>query len=262
MKRISPKTIAHAIVAFISLLLIFGNIYLVRSVDVFGSPLLFGLGLLAELILLVVFTYSLVRALKSPLHILESILLSAWGGILTNPYIKRLRKTKTPLSKWLTSRLDLKNPYGLLLTVGIAVSLLFFIGFSSILQGVWFHGPLTKVDSRVINLMPSIRTQLQTSFFRFVTFTANPESVLLMVILTGAILWRKRQRLAAGLLVASLVAEEGSAYVLKQLVGRMRPAQSLSLYRETSFSFPSGHTLSATVLFGLLSYLLYSSFKS
>jgi membrane-associated phospholipid phosphatase len=262
MKKINPKTIAHTIVAFITFLLILGTIYLVRSVDVFGSPLLFALGLLVELILVVVFAYSLVRALKTPLHLLGSVLLSAWSGILTNPYVKRVSKKKTPLNRWLTARLDPKNPFGLILAIGFAISLVFFIGFSGILQDVWFHEPLTRIDTRVVNLMPSIRTPLQTSFFRFITFTANSETVLLLVVLAGAILWRKRQRVMAGLLVAILIAEEGGAYVLKHLVGRMRPEQYLSLYKEDSFSFPSGHVLRATVLFGLLSYLLYRSFKS
>lgn len=261
-KRLSPKTIMYASTALMTFLLFIGNIYLVKSVDVFGSPLLFAVGLLLAIILVVVCIYSLVRALKTPLHILSSILLSAWAGILTNTYIKRLRKAKTPVAKWLCARLDRKNPIGLVLTIGVTVSLLFFVGFSGILQDVWFHEPLTRIDTRVVNLMPSIRTPLQTSFFRFVTFAANSETALVLVALTGAILWRKRQRIATGLLVVVMISEEGGAFVLKHLVGRMRPEQSLSLYKEDSFSFPSGHALRATVLFGLLSYFLYRSFKS
>lgn len=262
MKIISHKTIAHSCAAFTILLLILGNIYLVRSVDVFGSPLLFALGLIVELVLIVIFFYSLVRALKTPLHILSSLLVSAWGGIVTNPYVKRLKKTKTPLIKWLTARIDPKNPFGLILSVGVFVSVFFFIGFSGILQDVWFHEPLTRIDTRVVNLMPSIRTPLQTSFFRFITFTANPESVLLLIAVAFAVLWRKRQRVMAGLLILILIAEQGSAFVLKQLVGRMRPERYLSLYKEDSFSFPSGHALAATVLFGALAYLLFRAFKS
>lgn len=262
MKVINPKTMLHAAVAFISLLLILANTTLVRSVDVFGSPFFFAIGLLVELLLLVVFAYSLIRALQTPLRILGSILLSAWSGILTNPYVKRIRKTESPIYRWIAARLNPKNPYGLVLTVGVVISFIFFIGFSRISQDVWFHEPLTKIDTRVVNLMPSIRTPLQTSFFRFVTYTAELPSVLLLVLLAGGISWWKRQRLATGLLVLALIAEEGSAFVLKHLVGRMRPAQSLSLIKEDSFSFPSGHVLRATVLFGLLTYLLFRSFRS
>jgi membrane-associated phospholipid phosphatase len=262
MKRVSPKTILHTAAALIALLLILANTTVVRSVDVFGSPFFFAIGLLVELILLVVYVYSLVVALRTPLRILGSILLSAWGGALTNPYVKQLRRTKSSAYKWTIARLNLKNPFGLYLTIGIAIALVFLVGFSGILQDVWFHKPLTKIDVRVVNLMPSIRTPIQTSFFRFITFTAEIPSVLLLILVASGILWQKRQRVAAGLLVVALVAEEASAFVLKHLVGRLRPAQSLSLIKEDSFSFPSGHVLRATVLFGLLAYLLYRSFKS
>ncbi len=261
-KKVSVKTITYALGALTSFMLILGNAYLVKSVDVFGSPLLFAIGLLLELILLVVFAYCLVRALRTPLRIIGSILVSAWSGILTNAYVKRVRKIDTPLAKWLTARLDHKNPFGLLLTCGIVLATFFLIGFSGILQDVWFHEALSRIDTRVVNLMPSIRTPLQTSFFRFLTFTANSETVVLIVLLAGAILRFRRQRVAAALFGLLLIAEEGTAYVLKHLIGRMRPVQSLSLYKEDSFSFPSGHVLRATVLFGLLSYLLYRSFKS
>ncbi len=262
MKTVSSKTIVHALFALVTLLLILANTSLVKSVDVFGSPFFFAIGLLVELLLLVVFAYSLIRALHTPLHILGSILISAWIGIQTNPYVKRVRRIKSPIYKWVTARLNPKNPYGLVLTVGVVIAVVFFIGFSRISQDVWFHEPLTKIDARVVNLMPSIRTPLQTSFFRFVTFTAEILSILLLILLSCIILWRKQQKLAIGLLLFAFAAEEGSAFVLKHLIGRIRPAQSLSLIKEDSFSFPSGHVLRATVIFGLLSYLLYRSFKS
>jgi membrane-associated phospholipid phosphatase len=262
MKKIDPKTVIHSIVAFLSFLSLFGNVYLVSTVDDFASPLLFALGLVIELLLLVIFAYSFVRSLKQPLHILASVLLSAWGGMLTNPYVKRVSESKNLAKSWLKARLDRKNPFGLLLTFGVVVSLDFFINFVGILREVETHGPITRIDTRVINLMPSIRTPLQTSFFRFITFTANYEIILLLVVLVGAILWRKRQAMLAGAFVAAVIAEEIVAYALKHLVGRMRPSPSFSDYQANSFSFPSGHVLRASVLFGFLSYLLYRSVKS
>lgn len=258
----NPKAIAYSVMAGVAFLLTIANVYVVKSFDVFGSPLLFALGLVLEIILIIVYVYNVVRALKAPIHIVGSILQSAWCGMLANPYVLRFRKHKNPVIKWATSRLDDTNPYGLRLTMGIALSLLFLAGFGNILINVWFHAPLSRVDMRVLNLMPTIRTPLQTSFFRFVTFSANSETVLLLVVLAGIVLWRKRQRVMAGLFVAVLIAEEGGTYILKHIVGRMRPERYLSLYKEDSYSFPSGHVLRATVIFGLFSYLLYRSFKS
>jgi membrane-associated phospholipid phosphatase len=262
MKRIDPKTVFHSIVALFAFLSLISNVYLVRNVDVFRSPLLFAVGLLLELLLIVIFAYSSVRALKGPLRIFFSLLVSAWEGILTNPYVKQVRESKTPLKRWLTARLDHKNSVGLRLTIGIAISLEFLTNFFGILRDVVIQGPLTRIDTRVINLMPSVRTPLQTSFFRIITFTANFETILLLVVLVGVILLRKRQGLLAGTFVVAVFAEEIIAYALKHLVGRVRPSSSFSDYNASGFSFPSGHVLRASVLFGLLSYLLYRSFKS
>jgi uncharacterized membrane protein len=116
-----PKTMAYSMSTLISLLLMFGTAYAVKSVDVLGSPLLFALGLLMEVILLVVLVYSLVRAFKAPLHILGSIAKSAWKGVLNNSYVKRTERKNNRLLQWVTSRLDPKNPFGLLFSAGSMV---------------------------------------------------------------------------------------------------------------------------------------------
>ncbi len=262
MKNTESKPIVHGIVAFLALVSLLGNIYLLRSLDVFGSPPLFALGLLIELLLIVIFAYSFLRVLKTPLHILGSIFVSAWGGMLTNSYVEGVRKSEWPTSRWLIARLNPKNPFGLLLTIGFALSLEFFSNFLGILLNVQSHGPITAIDTRVANLMPSIRTPLQTTIFRAVTFTANTQTIVFFVLLTAIILWRKRQHALALLFVAVLMAEEGCANALKHIVGRVRPASSFSDYNATGFSFPSGHVLHATVLFGLLTYLLFRGLKS
>ena len=262
MKLVRSKTTEYIFLVILALLFLAANTYLVISVDAFGNPSFFALGLLFQLILLVVILYWLIRALNTPLVILVSILISAWSGALTNSYVKQFRKSKSPFSRWLIARLNYKNPSGLVLTIGLIISVFFLINFSGILLDVWFHKPLTQIDTRVINLMPSIRTSSQTAFFRFVTFTANTESILVLGALTAGILWNKRQKIAAGLFIIAIFTEEIFSLLLKLLVGRVRPIQSLGLIHEDTFSFPSGHVLRATVLFGLLSYLIYRSYNS
>jgi membrane-associated phospholipid phosphatase len=262
MKKFDVKTVFHSTVAFLAFLSLISNVYLVKRVGDFASPLLFALGLVIESLLVVIFVYSFLRALKQPLRILGSVLASAWAGILTNTYVRNVRESRTATKKWLTARLDHKNPAGLMLTIGIALSLQFFANFYGILSDLENHGPLTRIDTRVNNLMPSIRTPLQTSFFRFVTFTANFQIILLLVLLVGAILWRKRQSMLAAAFLVAVFAEESAAFALKHLIGRIRPLPSFRNYTADGFSFPSGHVLRATVLFGFISYLLYRSFKS
>lgn len=260
--EINPRTVLHSIISFVALLLILVDITLMKSVDVFGLPSFFAIGLLVELLLLIIFAYSLIWAFRTPLRILGSILLSAWSGVLTNRYVKRIKESKSPIYKWVVVRLNSRNPYGLFLSIGAFVALYFLFSFCSLLQAVWFHNPITRIDTRVLNLMPSIRTPLQTSLFRSITFTANIESILLLMLLAGGILWRKGQKFASALLFVAFMAEESSTFLIKHVVRRIRPELSLSLIKEDGFGFPSGHVLRATVIFGLLSYLVFRSIKS
>lgn len=262
-KRIKLKTVASTVIAFIAVFLMLVNIYALRSMDVFGTPLLFALGLIVELILALILVYALLRALKTPIAIVGSVLSSAWSGVMANPRIKRIKKSRSVLLKWLINRFNPKNPFGLILTIGVLSSAVFFIGFSNIFANIWSNNEtITNIDTRILNSVPSIRTSMQTTFFRFITFSANAESVLLLVLLAGSILWRNRQKLAAYLLGFALVLEEGSTFVFKILADRARPDAALSLIHEGSLSFPSGHVMRATVIFGLLAYLLYRSYQS
>ena len=78
----------------------------------------------------------------------------------------------------------------------------------------------------------------------------------------ATILWRKHHRLLAGLGIVVAAGEETITSVIKSLVHRMRPGLTLRLVREDSYSFPSGHVVRATVIFGLLAYLFYKSYTS
>lgn len=261
-KHVKTSSFVNAGLLILELLLLVGNVYLVKSLVVFGSPLLFAVGLAVELILLVVFAYSFVKLLQTPILVAVSILRSAWKGALSNTFVKQFYRSHTRLSDRLAARLNLKRPSGLYLTIGLLTASWLAGIFSSVLQNVLSHGSLTQTDTRIMNLMPTIRTPLQTSFFRFVTFTDNSLLVLLLVLLASGILWRRRQRLAALFFVVALVLEESISSILKQLVGRARPDRALSLYDQSSFSFPSGHVMRATVLSGLLAFLLYRSYRS
>ena len=250
------------LISLASLVAFLCNIYIVKSIDLFGAPLLFAVSLLTQFVLFVIFIYSLLRALRVPMGIVVSFLRSAVAGALANPYVSQWRQNHPTISNWLSNRLNSKNPYGLFLTLGLAISLLLFSVFVAILINVVRHGSLTQLDIRIIHLMPSIRTPLQTDFFRFVTFTNNSQTVLLLAALTIGILWVSRRRAIAVSVATMLISCQLANYITKSLVGRMRPEQLLSAYNQNSFSFPSGHTMQATALSGLVAYLLFRSYKS
>ena len=76
------KTPIYIAMALVSLILMVLNLYVVKTLDVFGSPFIFAFSVMVEVVLLVVLLHSLLIALATPLRVVESIALSAWSGIL------------------------------------------------------------------------------------------------------------------------------------------------------------------------------------
>lgn len=250
----------YYVIALVSLTLLCLNIYAVRAFIIFGSPILFSTALFLELVSAIIFIYSTVRILSKPENIIKSLLQSAWDGLASNDYVKKVINSKSPVLVWFRSRFKTGNPYGLPLTITLLITVSFFVSFLSVLIKVILKSSITNIDIRILNLMPSIRTPIQTTFFKIVTTLANTETVILLLVIIAAIFWRQKQRIMAGLVLLTGAGEESVTYIIKFLVKRMRPERALRLIREDSYSYPSGHAVRATVLFGLLAYLIIKSY--
>ncbi len=252
----------HFLFTLVCLLLFVINAFFIWQLDIFGLPLFFTVALLAQLLLLIVFLYNLVFLLKEPFKIVLSILDSALKGIRKNQYIEKSQRKYPSLFDWISKRLSLSRPDGLILTTGVIISLFSFFGFLEIVQDVLFKEVLINVDQRIVNLIPNIRTPSLTSFFSFITFLANTQTIIALTFFALVFFFVREQRFAAIIFSLALFLEEFLGLVVKYAVGRVRPEQTLSLLSVPSFSFPSTHVLRATVLFGILSYYLFKTFTS
>ena len=260
--KTAKKSRKYYVIALVSLILLILNVYAVKALIIFGSPILFATALFIEVVLAILFLYSTIRTLLGPENIIKSLLQSIWGGLASNDYVKKLSTSKSPILAWGRSRFKRASPYGLPLTITLLIALFFLVNFLNVLISVTSKGSLTHIDVRILNLIPTIRTPVQTTFFRIITTLANTETAILLLVTIAALLWRKKQRLLAGLILFVGAGEESVTYIIKHLVKRLRPEQVLSLIREDSYSFPSGHAVRATVLFGLLAYLIIKSYTT
>jgi undecaprenyl-diphosphatase len=163
---------------------------------------------------------------------------------------------------WSRRRLTLARPSGLPLTATVIIAAFPLSSFVGLLLSVSNKGPLSGVDQRILNMMPVVRSDGETSFFSVVTVLANGQSIALLTVAAVAVLWWKRQRVVAAVFLVAAGGQEVLTFVIKHLVGRVRPDAALSLIGEDTFSFPSGHAVRATVMFGLLAYLLLRTYRS
>ena len=252
----SKRTIRYAITLVVVLILTAINALLIKSFDIVGIPILFAAALLFQLWLLILLVFSLVIVLHTPLKIAWSIIVSALRGIEKNIYVARVLRRIPFLIPWIEQRFSIKRPTGLKLTIGSIAFVVFVSLFVLVAQAVITKSVYVGIDQRVINLMPTIRNGSENTFFSFFTFAASYIGILFFIAIVALIGWFRRQRwLPVLFLIASsfvvLVSE-----ILKNSIGRPRPDNSLRELVVSGYSFPSGHTLAAIVIYGLVAYLL------
>jgi undecaprenyl-diphosphatase len=106
-----------------------------------------------------------------------------------------------------------------------------------------------EVDAAVTNWFVDHRTPALTGFLRLVSFLGYPpQSLLIAALIVGLVWWRSQEVaptvvLAGMALFASLLSSS-----TKLLVARERPPADIRLAYVRSYSFPSGHVTTTTVL--------------
>ena len=167
-------------------------------------------------------------------------------------------KDKYPKSYGILSQqFDVQHFYRLPLTLLCVMMACILALFITLINAVALPNPVGAVA--MIDHFLSARISLRpdsdsVSFFVLITSFASTPIYVLVVLLTALNCWVKQQRfIIAGLLIATL-SSTTVTYLLKHLLERERPDDSLLAVQ--TFSFPSGHATTAMALYGFIAYLL------
>lgn len=158
------------------------------------------------------------------------------------------------LQRWIQTHLALV----VVLVVALGVSLGATVLAGEVYESVRDGDDLALLDQPVLNWVLGVRAP---GLDAGIAFFSNIGGPVLQPIIVGVVVlfvcWRWRSRTP---LVLTVVAVGGSllmTLVGKDLVGRARPPLAAAIPPfEQSASFPSGHTLNATVVAGILGYLM------
>ena len=95
----------------------------------------------------------------------------------------------------------------------------------------------------------------------FITSLGDPNTVVVIVTITLALLLWRRYYQEAKIFFVDCLGGVVLSYGLKLVFGKTRPDLWQSSITETSYSYPSGHALGSTILYGFLAYILATRYR-
>jgi undecaprenyl-diphosphatase len=144
---------------------------------------------------------------------------------------------------------------GIFLLVGIVVAIVGTLAFAEL--GEWVKkGYTQRFDVAGLQWLAAHHTPLLTTIMTEITPLGTGIVVMTTVGVTAAFLWHTEHKISAQLLLAATAGNIILNNVLKLYFDRARPNVFAWQTHAASSSFPSGHAMSATVVYGTIAYLL------
>jgi membrane protein DedA with SNARE-associated domain len=179
-----------------------------------------------------------------------------------HPRVLAIRRRFAPQLEFLINRLSPQGYLGLHLTTGLLFLMALFWLFGGIAEDVVHGDPLIFIDKNVAEWLYERTTPGMTSLMQLITDLGSVYWVSGVAVLTAIVLWWKRCWYR--LLALALVIPAGiiMSMLLKVVFHRSRPSFNDSMSIFQGYSFPSGHTMAATLLYGVLVVFAVIALKS
>lgn len=144
--------------------------------------------------------------------------------------------------------------FGIFLVAGGLIAVLGTYTFAKFASHVR-SGSTQAFDTAVLKWIAQYRTPLLDAVMLEITFLGTGTVVLMIVAISGLFLWLTKHKYSALLLFISTVGGILLNNILKAGFGRPRPQLVEWGTHVVSWSFPSGHAMSASVVYGTVAYL-------
>ena len=111
-------------------------------------------------------------------------------------------------------------------------------------------------DKTILLWIHSFANPTLDIIMRSITRLNDPSTVVVIAFLVFATLLWRRYYSEAQIFIINCFGGVVLSYGLKSVFGKTRPALWQSVIEDLSFSYPSGHALGSTVLYGFIAYLI------
>lgn len=198
-------------------------------------------------------------------RLIKSVSKSISRAVYHDPEMRKIIARYPRFFRFIKKRLTPDEKFGLGLTFGTIVTLIFIYFFFSVIESFIGQDPLIQSDLRIINLMQIFRIPKFNQFSEvmlLITYLGKWQIVFTGVIVVSVLLFLYKRWHYLVALWLSVTGGEIFVWLVKNLFERPRPPLIHALAPETSYSFPSGHTFVAFSFYGLVVYFLFRRTKS
>ncbi len=160
---------------------------------------------------------------------------------------------------FIKDRFRVGKGHGIGLTVGVACFALSILSFAAMVDSLSEKGTLFHLDLQINAYMTKVADPGLTGSLGTITSLGNIFLVVLVAVIVGVILFIRKNWWRLLALFLGVAIGQGVLNILKVIFQRPRPRTELYVF---SYSFPSGHVFSATVIYGFCIYLTFRFIKN
>jgi membrane-associated phospholipid phosphatase len=173
---------------------------------------------------------------------------------MTIPFAKRYERS----IRFLRNRLSPAGYAGLHLTIGVFVVLLSGWCFGAIAEDVSEGDPIVQLDQQVAVWFHQHATPPLTEVARAISFFGSVGWLSVAAPVVALVFVCRRDWHRLSLIALTMVGGSTLNLLLKHFFHRERPVLENPLVTLSSYGFPSGHTMGATLFYGLLALLAWN----
>jgi undecaprenyl-diphosphatase len=144
--------------------------------------------------------------------------------------------------------------HGTGLAVGVACFVLSIFSFATIVDSLSEKGMLFHLDHKINAYVIRVANPGLTGFLGTITHLGSIYLVFMVAIIVGAILFIRKNWWRLLALFLAVAIGQAVLNILKVAFQKPRPETEMFVF---SYSFPSGHVFSATVIYGFCIYLAF-----
>jgi len=148
-----------------------------------------------------------------------------------------------------------------LLLVGFAVALVATSGLVKLHDEI-LNASFEQRDQAIQSWVHGFARPMLTEVMRGLSWIGSPYALVPAVTLAAGLMWWRKRKDSAILVAAAALGGVALDEVMKLHFKRLRPDVPWAFVHEHSFSFPSGHSVMAMVIYGVIVYKTRNNLRS